>query len=409
MNINDILWLSYNDLHERILRTTLTIIMVVIGVASIIALVSQTSGINQSIQNSLNTLGPTSIIVMPAGSGSFTSQDTSEISSLPNVVSVIPILSAPVYINLNGNNESATLIGINTEGLRELLGTINIYQGGLYQNTVTPSSLLGYRIAFPEVLAGTQGAYVGQPASLSLSEQRQAITVPIVGILQNYGNIVIPIDSGVIMSVYAAETILHRTSYNIMLVKATNTGTVGKVSQTISQIYGARAKIITVQQLIQITSQILNQITVLFIVIASISLLVAAIGIMNIMLISVFERTHEIGVLKALGFMDNEVMMIFLFEAVTIGVLGGFIGIAVGIMGSYSLTALIIHTSTSSSSSISQFSQGVGGSSISYYPIISLSTLLIAMAVAVIVSIIAGIYPAWRASKMKPIEALRHI
>src|SRR5271155_609382 len=93
MKLQDILWLSYRDLSEKKVRTALTVIMVVIGVASIIALTSLTAGIGASISSALSSLGPTSIIISSTKASGFTVVDTGEISSLPNVSTVIPILT----------------------------------------------------------------------------------------------------------------------------------------------------------------------------------------------------------------------------------------------------------------------------------------------------------------------------
>ena len=440
MNLKDILWLSIKDLKEKRVRTGLTILMVMIGVAAIVALTSQTAGISASISKSLSALGPTSVILTPTGASGFTSADTALLSTLPNVSSVIPVITGSGSLYSNGQNTSVTIAGISQQGLDQLLGGTNIYQGTLYNDTVAPDALVGYGIAFPSSLSGRQNVHVGYPVTVDVRSGRSTdtVTVPVVGILAPYGSSVLSVDTDVVLSVQSAEILLHRTSFNLILVKATNTSTVDSLSSLISTIYGSKANILTTQQLLQTTSSIIGSISLLFAVIAGVSLLVAAIGIMNIMLIAVFERTHEIGIMKSVGFKGKHIMLIFLFQAMMIGFLGGLVGIAVGTGASYGVAAAFTHSSSSAASASSgtqaaasgsrgggvqvrSGGSGFGGStssaapggavssSFSYSPVFTPATIAAAILVAVVVSIVAGIYPAWRASKMEPIDALREL
>jgi putative ABC transport system permease protein len=143
------------------------------------------------------------------------------------------------------------------------------------------------------------------------------------------------------------------------------------------------------------------------------------------MLIAVYERTHEIGIMKSVGFKNQNILMIFLFQAIIIGLVGGAVGIAVGAGGSYGLSAVLgggrsISTGGGASSGGGFRSSGSAGggsslsptattSSISFKPVFPITTIVSALLIAVIVSVIAGIYPAWRASKMEPIDALRQL
>ncbi len=421
------------DLIEKKSRTLLTVVMVVIGIAAIIALISQTQGISISIQKSLNSLGPTSIILMSTGSSGFSSAQADQILSLPNVSSVIPIIEGSANLVGPNQNSSVTVMGISSQGLAQLLGNVTLIQGSMYQDTISPSAVIGYDIAFPSSSAGKQNIFVGNSTTLEFRNSKY--TVPVVGILNAYGTSMVPVDSGVIMSLPAAQAILRKTSFNVMLIKAKNIPSVAGVSAAISDIYGTNVRIITTQQIASTASSIIGEITILFVVIASVSLLVAAIGIMNIMLMSVMERTHEIGIMKAIGFTNRDVLLVFLFQALFIGFIGGVIGIGAGTGASYALASVFTHAAaTSPSASGSGFSSPSGGtagqgfaargqfssgsqfssspmssSSLSYKPSISAETVIEAMLVAVIVSVLAGLYPAWRASLMEPITALQHL
>jgi len=215
---------------------------------------------------------------------------------------------------------------------------------------------------------------------------------------------------------------------------------VNSTASLITTIYGSGARVTTTAQLLSTTSSIIGSISLLFTIIAGVSLLVAAIGIMNIMLIAVYERTHEIGILKSVGFKNRHILLIFLFQALIIGFIGGVLGIVVGAGTSYGLSTVLggggatsasTTSSTGAASTSGSFRSGSAGggggfsgsgggssfgggsssttASISFKPVFPLSTIISAVLVAMIVSIVAGMYPAWRASKMEPIDALRQL
>ncbi len=434
MSLSDIFWLSYRDLAEKKVRTALTVVMVVIGVASIVALISLTQGIGATINNELASLGPTTILMISAGQSGFTATDTQTLLSLPNTNSVTPILTGSAYVLANNQNTSVTVLGVSPQGLQQLVGgNVNLYQGTMFTGTIAPSTLAGYSVAFPSTAGGAQSIFVGQPATLVLSGRNvQSVSVPIVGILQSYGSSIIPVDTSMILSLPAAETILHRSSFNDILVKAKNVSDVSALSTLITDIYGTKARIITTQQLAQTANSIVGGISTFLVLIAGISLVVAAIGIMNIMLIAVYERTHEIGILKSIGFKNVNILMVFLFQALIIGFLGGAVGIGVGTLGSYGLASLSNGAQSSSATTTTttvapagrgggnaQLNSGGGGgfgggsssssSSFSFEPELTVSTILTALFVAILVSVVAGVYPAWRASKLEPIDALRQL
>lgn len=438
MRITDVMWLGYKELSGKKVRTILTTFMVVIGIAAIVALTSQTAGISVAIQKQLSTLGPTSIILTSTKGTGFTAIDMANLQSLPNVSAVIPIIKGSGSVIANGQNTSVTVIGISSNSLPDFTGGAQLYQGAMYQDMLSPSSVIGYDVAFPTSLGGKQNVQVGQPITLTLdnraSNGASSITIPVSGIMEKAsGTAFTSVDSAVIMSLQEAGALLHRSSYNIIVVRATNTSTVTPLSNLISDIYGSNADVLTTQQLLQATSSILGSITLLLGVIGGISLLVAAVGIMNVMLISVYEKTHEIGIMKSLGFKSRHVLMIFVFQAFIIGMVGGMIGIALGAGASYTLSSVLGHAGSSSGSPATsigthtpargagaRFQVGAGGgsspagassgpTSLSYSPAFKPGMLVEALIIAIVVAMLAGMYPAWRASKMEPIDALREL
>jgi putative ABC transport system permease protein len=131
------------------------------------------------------------------------------------------------------------------------------------------------------------------------------------------------------------------------------------------------------------------------IAIASIALIVASIGIMNTMLTSVMERTREIGIMKAIGATNTDVMSIFIIEGLLLSLVGGVSGVILGIFGSQGVSGILSNI-------------GPGGGGLPLEPVITITTIILALVVSMVVGISSSLYPAWRAAKMSPIEAVRY-
>ena len=428
MKYNDLLWLSLKGISERKLRAALTVLSVAIGVAAIVALVSLVSGASAGISKSLSAIGPTSIYLSASGKHILTDADVAEIENLPNVSVVVPAITFPANITLAGQQLSATMVGISNYSLAQLIGNVSLLSGSVFQNTNLPFGLVGYDIAFPTSTQQTSSVTVNNPLYLTTTTNTGSKSVTIIptGILNTYGTAAfISPDTSIFIPMQAAEAITNKYSYNVIVVKATNTTTVAPLYALLTTMYGNSARVMSVQQIAQTVSSITGSLSLLLAAIAGISLIVAGISILSIMMVSVAERTHEIGILKSIGFSKRDVLMLFLSEALIIGLLGGMIGVAAGVGGSYGLAATL--GSGPSSGASSPHASSLGGSKIfargpgagrasmsassspsfSLTPSVSITLVIAAIAVAVAVSVVASLYPAWKASAVDPIKALR--
>lgn len=410
MKSKDTFGLGFKGLKEKKIVAILTILSVAVGVASIVALVSQTTGIQTSVVNSLQQLGPTSILVTPSGPTKLTEADVAEISSLPGVSAVIPMVRAAANVTVGGQSTSVTIIGI--DSISTLLGQVNLNNGNVYVPTTVPLAVVGYDVAFP-VAGGPIAAHSGQPLIIqqTVGGASRTVTLQVAGVLNSYGSTpLIPIDDSIFLPLDAAMSLFNRRSYNLLLVRASNVQSVGNVSQILTDIYGNNAKIVTIQQITQTVSSITGQFGLLLGSIAAISLTVAGLGIGSIMLVSVYQRTHEIGILKSVGFKGRNVMGLFLTESIIIGTVGGVIGLLSGSAVSYAIPAFfagLIHTGRGTASARTKHTAASTTSFPTYTPIITPEIAFLSMLIALTVSIVAGLYPAWRASRMDPMKAIR--
>ena len=422
MRLQDSLWLGSKGIRERKTRAAITILSVVIGVASIIALVSQTTGIQVSIVSTLSSLGPTSILVTGGRTG-LTQVDVAKILSVPYVETVIPMVSTQMSLSKSTETKTVSVVGINSEELQSLIGDIKLVDGKVYEATVIPFAVVGHNIAFS---SSSQDIFVGQPLMLvqQVGQTNQRINLQVVGLLDKYGSSpFISADDSIFVPIDSILKMLNRRTYTLLLVKVVDTAHVSDVEKLLGNIYGNSVTILTIATITQAVSSIIGLLSILLGAIAAISLSVAGLGIMNIMLVSVYERIHEIGIMKAIGFKDRNILTLFLSESAIIGIVGGIIGILVGSGISMIIPTLLSALTSSTFQSNSQnggggFGGGQGGyggafggggsQMFSYTPIITPDIAILSFIIAVSVSIIAGLYPAWRASRMEPIKALRY-
>ena len=411
MKASDTLGWGIRGIKQRKLRAVLTILGIMIGVASVVALVSQTQGIQYSIIDQVNKLGPTSInINTRSTSVILTQSDVDRISQMPGVDYVIPLVTSTIKVYGTGPAKTFTLIGVDPAQWDLLIEDTSFEEGHMFQAMSYSEAVIGYGVHYPQDLSVTYlnvGQSVSAEVGLVNPVRKQ---LQIIGALDVYGaTSAVSVDDTVFMPLKGAMSILGTTSYTQLIVKATDVDSVDSVVDTIRASYGRQLSIITVKQITQIVSTITDQLTLLLGAIAAISLLVAGLGIMNIMFVSVIERTREIGVLKALGFKGKNVMRIFLSEAAIMGVIGGILGVATGTAMSYLIPialSRVLNSNANNSFGMSGGSFGTSGS-FSYTPIIGPEIIVFVMVFALGVSVLAGYYPARRASKMDPVVALR--
>jgi len=414
MKMKRVLLGTFTSLSANKMRTGLTILGIVIGVAAVIAMLAIGQGAQNSITSSINSIG-TNLLFVSAGAQSrffggggnavrnirpLTMADAQALMDplqAPAVEAVAPILQGNVSASANGQTTTTAIYGVTSDYFS--MRNEQVSEGTIFsdQQVSIHARVVVVGPDLATTLFGRTTDLVGQ--TIRINGQ----TFTIIGVLESKGGssmgssdnqVIIPITT-------ARDRVIKRAGNEVdsIYVQATNADAVSEASTQISNILRQRHhvavdkedfSIFNQQDLAQTASSIIGVLTIFLGGIAAISLLVGGIGIMNIMLVSVTERTREIGLRKAVGARNRDIMIQFLAESSFLSLLGGLIGILFGW-----LISLII-------------GQIASASGTALTPAVSLNSILLATLFSIAVGLFFGIYPARRAARLEPVEALRY-
>lgn len=385
--------LAFEALKERKVRSIFTIIMVVVGVALIVGVTGISLGTRNFISNEVKKFGTNMIIVYPSGGESISDATVNEISKLEGVETVVPAVSRPAIATARGIEKDIIIVGIEFSKLSYLVPEIELEDGIIPSEYDPVGVVLGYQIAYnPD---GSIYAYVGDiiRAKVTLIGEEQMRTkeksLVVRGVFRYFGSFFIPIDSMLWIPLEPAKKFFEAKGYDTVYVVVKNESIVNQTAEIIADRYNLR--VVSPQEIIQTVNRIMGALDLYIGAISAVSLLVAGIGIITTLYTSMLERIREIGVLKAIGFKNRHILVLFLYEALLIG----FIGTIVGIIGGISLSKILIAV----------FLSRLG---FPIQPIFTLEVFVRAGAMAIGLSVISGLYPAWRASRLDPVVALRY-
>ncbi|MFA4887374.1 MAG: ABC transporter permease [Candidatus Nanoarchaeia archaeon] len=403
--IADLFILAVNGVRKRSLRSWLTIVGIFIGVAALVSLVSLGQGLQGAVNDQFLKLGANKIFISPGGfgppgafAGKLTDHDVSVVKRVKGVAVATPHTVAFVSLSFKSRVTSVQLMGINLVPKEKKVAfeasNVEITDGRELKSGDRKKAIVGYNLAHDTSLFGGKVVKVGDTIQIE-GKNFEAI-----GINKKIGNpfddrnVYIPMDD-------SAEIFGQKDKFDFIFVEVSEGAKPTVVADDIKKRMRRDRALEEGEENfgVQTFESISNSFNVIFSIvqavifgIASISLVVGAIGIMNTMYTAVLERTREIGVMKAVGAQNRDILFVFLFESGLLGLTGGLLGVAVGV-GFTKLVEIVAGSILGSTLIRAVFP---------WYLIVG------ALLFSFVVGAGSGVFPAMRAAKLKPVDALRY-
>ena len=428
MKVGDVFSYSFGAIRLRKLRAGLTTLGVVIGIAAIVALLSISQGLQVTITDQLQSGFVTDALIVSTGGGTafgpgsnlVTETDftllvnhTQLINEIEGVVTSMPIIQQVGYIKSGEREVTSYVMGIDFAKYADIYSSTFVAEkGNIPLNPENDTVVVGKRVSDPWK-NGTLLSDVNESVEIIwvnatvLPPTNETYVGNVVAVLEEVGgfSFVGPSDSAVYIPISQAQSFFGTDEVDSIIVKLTSDdeATIDRVSEAIEEKFSGQVSVTSSSAVLGIVSSVFSTIELFLAGIAAISLLVAGVGIMNIMIVSLMERTREIGILKALGMKSRTVLAIFLSEAVIVGLLGAIFGIGLGWVLANAAATIFTGGGFGAGGG-----QGAVAGEFAITPVITPTVLLGALGFGIAVSVIFALYPAWRASKLKPVDALRY-
>ncbi|EAD2563564.1 ABC transporter permease [Listeria monocytogenes] len=400
MNVLQSMKMAWKQLKASKLRSFLTMLGIIIGVASVILLVSLGNGVTQEVDDQMGDLGSNLITVVNSSvnpNDKYTYDEVMKYQNIDGVKSVSPELSGQVNATFDYKSSSNKVIGTNDQ--YKAARSLEMKEGRFLLPIDTE---YGQKVAVIGSTVASDLFGFGDPIGETI--RLNGMPYKVVGVLKEKGaSMMGSSDDQIFIPISSAQRLLKDTNVRTIYVETKSAEDVDFVVNTLesrlaikfgdekeqeknasSAQMGPSYQVINQQEILNAFNTISTTLTTALGAIAAISLVVGGIGIMNIMLVSVSERTREIGIRKALGAKKRAILLQFLIESIVISVCGGVIGIIIGVSG-----ALIF-------GSVAGISSGI-----------TVGTIIFSFVFSLCIGVIFGIAPANKASKLRPIDALR--
>ena len=400
--LGNTLLMALREIRRNVLRSSLTVLGIIIGVAAVIVIVTLGAGTTKQVQAEIGKMGSNMLVLSPGGErrmgGAATTAPPFDLADLVAVrrevnalSNAAPVNMRPMQVIIGNENRRVNIMG--TDSDFSAVRSWKVVEGRLF----TPSEVRSGKAVC--IIGSTikNEMFAGQnPINASLRIGK--INCTVIGVLESKGQAMFGGDQDETIAVpirMFQRRLTGNTRVDSIYISARGENEMDDAKAEVEKLMKERRKtgeegqpdfnvrdMKEVSNMVQSTTGVL---TGFLSAIAAVSLLVGGIGIMNIMLVSVTERTREIGIRLAIGALEKEVMMQFLIEAAMLSAFGGLVGISLGLLGAAALAPVLNVPFT-----------------------LQLSTVLTAFAFSALVGVVFGFMPARRAAQLDPIEALRH-
>ena len=390
--------LAFRSIRERKARSILTVLGIAVGIAAIVSLMSVGYGMEHAITGELTGMADM-ISVMPGKMtgghtyvemGGFTDRDVKDLQRISGIKDISAMTYDSVEVEYRNKRKPTFVLGGDTKDLESFyVEPVGLKEGRWLRENDYKGCVIGDRVAndfFDDVI------HVNDKLVLNGDK------FVVVGVFEKGGMLYsTDVDRNIFLTLRAAKNVLQTDEIKYVVVRVYEIDEAEEIADEIKEVINDNhglddfAMAMTMGSMLEQIGDIFNIIRGVLAGIAAIALVVASIGIMNTMLMSVMERTHEIGVMKAIGAKSRDVLALFLLESSIVSLVGGVTGCVVGVIVAKVLSFL-----------------GSAASGLEIAAIVKPEVLLGGIAVAVIVGVLSGFYPARKASRMSPVEAVRY-
>ncbi|NLO29501.1 MAG: ABC transporter permease [Methanosarcina mazei] len=394
--------IASGSIRSAKLRSALTTLGIVIGVAAVIINASLGASFNQFFTDEVSSVGSNFIIAYSDQPNLFYDSELEIIKNTPGILGVSPRKMVSGEINYLSDVKSVSIVGVNGD-FQEIQG-IKMEEGSFLTDKDIYSAVLGYDLAKEEF-----GRSISHRSSVDIAFRQEDGTLVIKkfkvkGILEDSKETIVGGDGSTDMIVYIPISTMNEMTgeqdYGAFFAMAESSENIGNISKDVDKrlarscgiaerdLNNEDSKPYTVfdqADVLEETGALGKALSTFLLVLALISLFVGSIGIMNIMLVTVTERTREIGIMKSVGYSSSNILSLFLLESIMVSSLGGLLGTAIGGFGAYILEEAL-----------------------KLPPVFPFKLIEIGILISVLVGVGAGLYPARKAANMNPVDALRY-
>jgi len=389
--------LAFRSIRERRTRSILTVLGIAVGIAAIVSLMSVGYGLEEAIAGELTGFADLISVVPGKISGAtyvelggFTDRDVKDLQRIGGIKDIVPMSLAAAEVEYRDERIPIFIFGGDSKELGDFyVEPVGLKEGRWLRENDYKACVIGDRVAnelFDEVIHVNDKLLINDEKFIVIGVFEKASTL--------YSA---DVDPNIFLTLRAAKDALQTEEIQYIMVRVYNIDEAEAIAEeiqdTINDNHGVDdfATAVTMGSALEQIGTVFNIVRGVLVGIAAIALVVASIGIMNTMLMSVMERTHEIGVMKAIGAKSSDVLSLFLLESGMVSLLGGLVGCGSGV-----IVAKVISLAASTALGIEMIA------------VVKPAVLLGGMAVAMVVGVLSGFYPARKASQMSPVEAVRY-
>jgi len=399
----DFVRLSLKALSERRIRAALTITGVAIGPLVLVMMSSVVGSYSNYIEERITSLGQNAIAIFPTENYRLDQEDLNYIRTLEAVRRVEPFYNTQGIAKRGTEEVKIAIFAVDYSLLFEAIGSLEIDEGSIPPETEIISSVVGRKVAYKnyEKYFGLGDVVTVTVPKIEEGKITGKKTVNLVvgAILKEYGGaLIVDPDSTIFICLEAGKRLLGMSTWSGILVLADSPANVKPLVSILRQHYEDKAQIIAFSSIAEAVSSVTGAINFINFSTSLSAFAVAIAGVAATMITSVMERTREIGVMKAIGYTNGQILLLILMESIAMSLVGGVAGISLGVVGAYLLSSRGFRIG------------GIGESGIvlQLSPLITPALITQTLLLTILIGLVGGVLPAYRASKIPPVVALRY-